>query len=878
MVALYTHGQWVTLTPEEFAAYDQIRVAAGDDLSRVLLRFAAAGLVDFSAALGPVGGTIWGSLGRDTISGGVGNDDILGLDGRDVLYGGDGDDALNLPFPAVKGAGDTLYGGAGNDGLGLSNNDIFAGGEVYGGMGHDVLYVVPSAIDEHQLHELILTEANGIEAVEGRIVSNPFLSNVIDLGTARFDGTAYLGGTGNLFRAEFGAFDVYGGANDTIYASDLSNAIYGGGEVYAGAGDDILQGCLTVHAGRGDDTVLGDWSGQAFGGAGRDLLIVEGGLSPGGAAVDFVSGEGLGDFERVVVRRAFLSDLDDVVDLVGQGAAANRVESILGLGGDDVIRTGFGRQDLDGGTGADTMAGGQGGDTYHVDDTGDRIIERAHGGQDRVIVHANYRLARDMIRIERFEIAEGTEGVVLVGNGASNSFYALSSRGAVLKGGAGDDSLEGGVGSGVFGGIGNDRLFVAQGAAYGGDGDDLVIGGTGDSTLWGGAGADTLEGGDGDDVYHMELGDMVQEYLGDDGIDEVRTWVATIFMGALGSVENVVILGDAAAQVRGNSLDNLIASGAGNDSLDGNSGRDTLIGGAGDDDYWLDDTGDRVREQAGGGIDTLHISVGLVRLGAAIENCDLNGSSRGAIGNDQDNRMTTDHAVVLRGMGGRDTIIGSLGGDTLDGGRGGDLMSGEDGQDVYFVDSRRDRLVEAAPGVDGGEDRVLTTLASYVLAANVEDLFALLNAGQSLTGNTLANWIGGGVGNDTLSGADGDDVLQGWAGMDRLTGGTGHDVFLFDTAPSTLNQDTITDFQHLSDRIVLDRDSNSGLFAALATGALASTAFTTSTTPDAFDRIIYRPSTGEVYYDADGSGATEAVLFATLSTRPSLTHADFYVI
>ncbi|MDD2828460.1 MAG: hypothetical protein PHW18_02670, partial [Sulfuricurvum sp.] len=65
------------------------------------------------------------------------------------------------------------------------------------------------------------------------------------------------------------------------------------------------------------------------------------------------------------------------------------------------------------------------------------------------------------------------------------------------------------------------------------------------------------------------------------------------------------------------------------------------------------------------------------------------------------------------------------------------------------------------------------------------------------------------------------------------------------------------------------------------TGAL-NTAFlkanATGTATDANDYILYNTTTGTLSYDADGSGATAAVQFATLTGHPTVTSVDFTVV
>jgi Ca2+-binding RTX toxin-like protein len=47
---------------------------------------------------------------------------------------------------------------------------------------------------------------------------------------------------------------------------------------------------------------------------------------------------------------------------------------------------------------------------------------------------------------------------------------------------------------------------------------------------------------------------------------------------------------------------------------------------------------------------------------------------------------------------------------------------------------------------------------------------------------------------------------------------------------------------------------------------------------DANDRVVYNTSTGQLYYDADGSGSGAAQLVGTLSGAPGLAASDIAVI
>lgn len=263
---------------------------------------------------------------------------------------------------------------------------------------------------------------------------------------------------------------------------------------------------------------------------------------------------------------------------------------------------------------------------------------------------------------------------------------------------------------------------------------------------------------------------------------------------------------------------------AGDDWIDGGGGNDQMLGGAGNDTYIVNALGDAVIELAGEGVDTVMTALASYTLGANVDNLRYTGSARfTGTGNALANTLTGGAAAdslsgndgddILSGLAGNDTLVGGAGNDTLIGGTGSDNMSGGAGDDLYEVDATGDVVTEAG---NAGTDTVRTTLASYTLGNNVENLVYAGSAAFSGTGNTLANVLTGGAGNDTLNGLAGNDILHGGAGNDTLNGGVGNDILHGGTGNDTLNgglgsdrfvfapgdgADRITGFESQFDRI-----------------------------------------------------------------------------
>ncbi|WP_408980760.1 calcium-binding protein [Pseudomonas sp. B21-047] len=282
-----------------------------------------------------------------------------------------------------------------------------------------------------------------------------------------------------------------------------------------------------------------------------------------------------------------------------------------------------------------------------------------------------------------------------------------------------------------------------------------MVGGIGNDLLNGGEGADRLVGGLGNDIYVVDnAADVVIEAIGV-GTDTVRTTLASY--GMTSNLENLIYTGVGNFVGGGNALDNIMVGGIGNDLLNGGAGADRLVGGLGNDNYVVDNAGDVVIEATGAGTDTVRTTLASYSMSSNVENLIYTGVGNfTASGNALDN-----------------IISAGAGSDLLNGGAGADRLVGGLGNDTYVVDNTGDLVIEAA---GAGTDSVRTTLDSYTLGANVENL-TYIGVGNFVgSGNTLANTINGGTGNDSLDGGLGNDILSGGAGNDTLFGDDGNDI------------------------------------------------------------------------------------------------------
>jgi len=747
-----------------------------------------------------------------------------GLRGNDYLYGYDGDD--------------TLYGNSGNDRLeGGSGRDA-----MYGGTGNDVYQVDNSGDSVHE------NAGEGNDLVESTITYT-LAANVERL---TLMGTAAINGTGNelnnLLNGNEAANVLHGlDGNDTIYGLDGDDTLYGGG------GNDRLEGS------RGRDAM--------YGGTGNDTYQV----GNGGDSVHENAGEGID-----LVEANFTYTLSaNVENLTLMGTAA-----INGTGNElnNMLVGTEAANVLDGGGGADILRGGLGDDTYIVDQAGDRLSEVLNGGTDTVLASGSYILNGGYVEnltLTGTAAINGTGNTldnVLIGNTAANRLDGKTGNDE-MRGGKGDDTyVVDRVGDKVYEleneGIDTvlssisynltgqyiEKLTLTGTSGINATGNTLantLVGNAAANRLDGLTGVDEMRGGKGDDTYVVsQTGDKAYE-LRDAGIDTVLSSVSYDLAGQY--VENLTLTGTAAINATGNTLDNVLTGNAAANRLDGKTGIDEMRGGKGNDTYVVGETGDKAYERENEGVDTVLSSVSYDLTGQFIEKLTLTGTAAiNATGNSLDNVLT-----------GNDTD------NRLDGKTGVDKMYGGAGDDTYVVGQVGDKAYELT---NDGIDTVLSAV-SYTLAGQfIEHLTLTGTSAISATGNTLDN---------SLTGNNAANLLDGGAGNDILRGNGGNDIFSFSTSPALVaDPDIIRDFSNVSgnnDSILLDHLA----FTALsATGPLSAAAFKDLAlgAKDSSDRIVYDSARGNLYYDADGTGAIQAVRFAHLDNHATLTSTDFSVI
>ncbi|MEA3017288.1 MAG: hypothetical protein QOI38_2010, partial [Sphingomonadales bacterium] len=645
-----------------------------------------------------------GSLPPGAQTGTPGDDDLAGSYGDDTLNGGDGDDNF------TESGGQDSYEG----GLGLNSLNLF-------GSPSDYRYA-----DE-----------------DGRlVVINPRTGGRMTLANIEF--VYFTAEAATL--TEAGLLAMVGTEGDDILVGsaygDVLDGLAGDDAVDGGAGDDLLIGGAgndELTGGDGDDLFEGlEGLDQIDGGGGEDRLVLAGGRSDYSFVpnADGALVYGPGGYDS-----AFLSSVDSVyfaaddalvplIELTAlhgteEGDALGgfeRADLIYGHGGDDLVFGSGGADLLYGGEGADTLYGGTGndlldgggGDDMLVGDEGDDTLRESGGadlltagdGDDRVVLsgtRADYLFAWDYgsVRVERpgdgpltlisvesvyFEgedlLVPILDLVAINGTGDADMLDGTAARDLIL-GHDGDDSIQGNDGDDeIDGGGGVDTAHYAGASA------DFLISREQDGSIsigdiWGSEGWDSLA-----DVEYLY-------FAGDDVL------LAVADLPARGTEGDDVIVGsDRGDSLLGEGGDDSISGLGGNDSISGGSGADLMSGGAGDDEYFVDDAGDVVVEDAHGGYDFVVASVDFM-MSAEVEALMIWGDATVAIGNALDNCIGGNSWLSshLRGLAGDDNLGGGQEGDILEGGDGADVLAGWGGADVFLYRALSDSTAAASDAI-----------------------------------------------------------------------------------------------------------------------------------------------------------------------------------
>ena len=552
-----------------------------------------------------------------------------------------------------------------------------------------------------------------------------------------------------------------------------------GGSLDGGLGDDLIFGPGAVTGGDGNDTIVG--TTIADGGPGEDVLIVE------TYGIDLINGGSFWYPETSATDPGSLTGFEVIYMIPSELLRSQRY---IGDDGDNTLV--FFDAYID--------AWGNGGD--------DLLISGNTVGPSREAVLSIVGVVYDT------EIHGGAGDDTILGGLNDNAFNGDGGHDLLegfsyrdtLRGGQGNDTL---IGHGeldrLFGGAGDDVLDGGADADHldGGPSSDLVIGGLDDDTLIGGAGDDEIDGGFGLDtaLFAGNAGDAVITQISG-GLEVVTSDGRDVVFGVelLQFDDGTVLASDYASgtTVSGTPGDNLLVGDGGGDTLTAAGGNDTAFGALGDDDI------------AGGiGFDVLIGDTG-------------NDTLRGANGydtlwGDEGNDLLLGNFGLDLLYGGRDadTLLGGLGPDTLHGEDGGDLLQGNQG-----ADSLEGGAGDDTPEGNAGADTLDGGFGNDLLTGGINN--------DELRGSWGDDTLDGGAGADVLLGQTGNNILNGNSGSDRLvsgngddtmSGGMGADVFVF---PRDFGHkaDVITDFQpgidsievseRLIDYIGLDPDDPAG--------------------------------------------------------------------
>ncbi|MBR1157041.1 calcium-binding protein [Bradyrhizobium sp. JYMT SZCCT0428] len=701
--------------------------------------------------------TLVGNAGNDTIDGQGGFDFIIGGAGNDSIMGGNEFDTVSyLQETGTNGVTVNLTSGTATDSFG--NSDTLASIEqvsgtaladsitgdannnnLFGEAGNDTL-------DGQDGNDFITGGAGNDSMIGGNGYDE--LSYSLDGGTFGIAVTLTAAGVGTATDT-FGNTDAFTGI-ETFTGTGLADTFDGSSSSDSfspGQGNDTLNG------GGGYDNVGYLVDNNATSGVSVNLVI--GSVTSGYFGTDLLNG---GSFQSV------------------QGTQL--ADSFIGSSAIEFLQASMGVDTIDGGGGRDTLSyadfrtqQSNVGVIYNASTTvfGSGTVLDAGGSTD---TFTNIEVLQGSFYNDSFsggmtgESFDGLQGNNTY-NGATGQLPTVTYLNTHFNGGVSGANVNLATGTGLnpFGGT---ETFINIHSVEGSVFNDTLIGSAGDDFLAPSNGTDNVDGGGGIDT--LAYNDNISAF-------SIHTFNVT------GANSGNVLDGTGTdifsniERLRGGFNDDVFNGGTSAMVFEGLGGNNSFNGGSGVE------TVNYSNDQEVGARENINVTQGV--------NIDLANSGINSFGGtdtfaDIDNAIGSTFADTITGNSlnnsivggaGNDTLGGAAGNDTVDGGVGADSMAGGEGDDQYIVDNAGDIVVENGDeGIDGVN---LIGNFNYTLGANIEGLSILTGANVSGTGNSLANNLYGGAGNNSLNGG---------AGADTLVGGLGNDIYFVDNAGDVVTE------------------------------------------------------------------------------------------
>ena len=747
--------------------------------------------------LDPMGFTLIGSAGADTIKGGATADTIKGGAGADLLTGG------------VTGANVFDY-------TTLTDSLI---------SGYDTI--------------TDFKDADKIKVDHAIAVGDFFTTSKVATGNLTFDLSTAL--TAANYKANGATFVTLTGTGGGQYlvlnngtaafnsATDAVVKIVGSAVGFSNLSfaftNDAAAQAITGSA--GDDTFYGFLGADTFdGGAGTDTIVLTATSADLNAASDaqILAVEKIDASSAsagVEINLAAQTTSNEAFTITGGGGA----DTITGGSSADIIFAGAGDDTIKSFIGADTIDGGAGYDTLVVTTAS---LTTINNPTDAQLVNVEAVSAAAMTSAVKIDLTLQKEAFVITGGSNADT----------LTGGKGNDTFMGFVGADtVTGGDGTDTIILAATSSAlntaadgqiatveavsallasaavkidlsvqaegftitGGSSADTLIGGAGNNTFVGFAGADTVTGGAGTaDTIVLTATSSTLNTATDAQIVSVEAinassataGVTINLAGQTTTSEGFSITGGGSADaITGGSGNDSISTGLGDDTINGFVGADTLDGGAGADTLVLAATSSTLNTA---GLDDARLvgveTVTVTNAGAGVELI-LSGQTE---------------ALTITGGAGADTITGGAGADSISGGAGNDMITGFVGADTIDGGAGNDTLVLTATAftINNPTDGQLVNVEAVAAASGVTAALTINLTAQTeaftITGGGGADVITGGSAADSITGGAGNDTINGFVGADTIDGGAGNDTLVLTATSADLNTAGATDTRLVS--------------------------------------------------------------------------------